>query len=63
MEDACERARGDTDLDGEVGIEDFLNVLGAWGACPDPPANCDADLDADGNVGLHEFLLVLVNWG
>jgi len=24
----------DLDLDGDVGINDFLAVLAAWGACP-----------------------------
>ncbi len=25
---------GDVDGDGEVGINDFLQLLAAWGACP-----------------------------
>ncbi len=47
---------GDYDGDGEIGIEDFLFVLGSWGT----PA---ADIDGDGDTGIAEFLNVLGNWG
>ena len=50
---------GDVDGDGQVGINDFLAVLGAWGPNPGHPA----DLDGDDIVGINDFLLVLGNWG
>ena len=50
----------DTDGSGDVGIEDFLNVLAKWGPCPAP---CPEDTDADGDVGIVDFLAVLADWG
>jgi YVTN family beta-propeller protein len=65
--DGVDRARmvplGDIDLDGTVGVNDFLLLLAAWGPCPDPPAPCPADLDGDGMVGVNDFLILLANWG
>ena len=54
---------GDINGDGEVGIEDFLIVLGNWGPCPAPPQPCPGDIDGDGEVGIEDFLIVLGNWG
>jgi hypothetical protein len=55
---------GDLDGDGIVGINDFLLLLGAWGACPAPcPPFCIADLDGDCEVGITDFLILLANWG
>ena len=46
--------------DGEVGIDDFLAVLGLWGSGHvDEPC----DFDGDGEVGITEFLKVLGLWG
>jgi YVTN family beta-propeller protein len=50
---------GDIDGDGNVGITDFLSLLGAWGPNPGHPA----DLDGDGTVGITDFLALLANWG
>ncbi|MHC5047054.1 MAG: hypothetical protein ACYTGY_10890 [Planctomycetota bacterium] len=55
-------ARGDTDGDGSVGIADFLDLLAAWGPCPDPPGPCLSDLDNDGEVGVADFLVLLASW-
>ncbi|MHC4303627.1 MAG: FG-GAP-like repeat-containing protein [Planctomycetota bacterium] len=55
-------ARGDTDGDGSVGIADFLDLLAAWGPCPDPPEPCLSDLDNDGEVGVADFLVLLASW-
>jgi hypothetical protein len=60
--DACE-SFGDLDGNGSVGITDFLQLLQAWGPCPDPPAACPADLDDSGSVGINDFLTLLQNWG
>jgi photosystem II stability/assembly factor-like uncharacterized protein len=55
---------GDIDGDGGVGITDFLALLSAWGACPDPcPPSCPADLDGDCMVGIIDLLILLGNWG
>ncbi len=50
---------GDIDGDGEVGINDFLDLLAAWGPNPGHPA----DLDGDHIVGINDFLMLLANWG
>jgi len=56
-------AAADLDMDGVVGITDFLMLLGAWGPCPDPPLECPADLDGNGDVGVDDFLDLLAAWG
>jgi len=56
-------AAADLDMDGVVGIVDFLLLLGAWGPCPDPPATCPADLDVSGDVGITDMLTLLGAWG
>jgi hypothetical protein len=52
----------DLDLDGDVGIVDFLTLLGAWGPC-DVGGGCLGDLDGDGQVGITDFLELLGAWG
>ncbi len=59
---ASEGGPGDLDGDGVVGVTDFLALLGAWGACTDPPDPCPADLDGDDNVGVTDLLNLLGNW-
>ena len=44
------------DLDGTVGIVDFLGLLAQWGG----PGSCDFD---GGGVGIVDFLTLLGNWG
>jgi hypothetical protein len=56
-------AAADLDMDGVVGIVDFLMLLAAWGPCPDPPATCPADLDGSGDVGITDMLDLLKVWG
>jgi hypothetical protein len=54
---------GDIDGDCIVGSADFLDLLAAWGSCPQPcPPSCPADLDGDCEVGITDFLLLLANW-
>jgi glucose/arabinose dehydrogenase len=60
--DECDEP-ADLDGDGSVGVTDFLILLAAWGACPDPPEECPADLDGDGSVGVTDFLYLLGAWG
>jgi serine protease AprX len=50
---------GDFDGDGEVGVTDFLQMLGAWGPNPGHPA----DLNGDGEVNVTDFLELLAVWG
>jgi len=52
---------GDLDLDGTVGVVDFLMLLASWGPCP-LDDDCLADLDGDGVVGVGDFLFMLQNW-
>ena len=40
--DACETP-GDTNGDGVVDVEDLLQVILDWGACPGPPTDCAGD--------------------
>ncbi len=42
-----------------VGIEDFLELLSAWGPNPGHPA----DYDLSGTVDIVDFLALLANWG
>ena len=53
---------GDINGDGVVDTLDLLEVLSAWGDCPDPPAECPADLNGDGVVDVLDLLIVLGNW-
>ncbi len=46
----------DLDGDGDVGINDFLIVLGNWGL----PGG---DVDGDGTTGITDFLALLGHWG
>ncbi len=49
----------DLDGTGDVGINDFLELLSMWGADPGGPP----DFDGDGTVGISDFLELLGNWG
>ena len=53
----------DLNCDGNVGPFDLATLLGSWGPCPDPPANCPPDLNGDGNVGAADLAILLANWG
>ncbi len=49
----------DLDLDGIVGITDFLLLLSLWNTDPGGPP----DYNGNGNVGIEDFLELLANWG
>jgi hypothetical protein len=57
--DSCEFARGDFDLDGQVGAADLGGLLAIWGL-QNPPYG---DLDGDGIVGGGDMSTLLSNWG
>lgn len=49
----------DVNGDGEVGVDDLLQIIGNWGPCN----GCDADVDGSGDVGVDDVLAVLGRWG
>ncbi len=53
---------GDVTGDGMVNVSDLLEVILAWGECPERPV-CPADLDGDGMVAITDLVLVVTNWG
>ncbi len=55
----CEGCPLDLNGDGNVGIEDLLGLLAAWGPNPGHPT----DFDGDGVVGIADFLMLLESWG
>jgi hypothetical protein len=53
---------GDVTGDGVVNVDDLVEVILAWGACPVPPGPCPADVDGDGLVDVDDLVLVILNW-
>lgn len=53
----------DLDGDGAVSASDLAILLGSWGDCPAPPAECPADLNGDGTVGAADLAVLLGSWG
>jgi len=50
---------GDINMDGTVGVNDLLMVIGDWGCTGD----CEADINGDGVVGVTDLLTVIGAWG
>ncbi|MCZ6837360.1 MAG: hypothetical protein O7G85_16415 [Planctomycetota bacterium] len=50
----------DTDSSGAVDVEDLLDLLAKWGACPAP---CPEDNDGNGVVDVEDLLVLLAAWG
>ncbi len=50
---------GDANGDGEIGVDDMLATIGAWGACE----GCPEDANGDGLVGVDDVLIILSGWG
>lgn len=44
---------------GDIGFDDILAVLSAWGPCP----GCAEDLNGDDEIGFDDLLVVLSSWG
>lgn len=53
----------DFNTDGAVNATDLGILLGSWGPCPAPPAQCAADLNHDGLVNGLDLALLLGGWG
>ena len=56
---ACPFCAADVDGDGEVGVEDLVAVIVAWGPCP----GCPEDVDGDGGVDVDDLVAVVAGWG
>jgi hypothetical protein len=56
--DVVEGLFGDLNGDGIVGVDDLLQLLAAWGVCPD----CPEDLNGDGIVGVDDLLAMIGVW-
>ena len=55
---------GDVSGDGEVDVQDLVDVVQHWGDCPtDTPATCVGDADGDDTVGIGDLVMVIENWG
>ncbi|MDG2200329.1 MAG: hypothetical protein P8K80_04010 [Phycisphaerales bacterium] len=52
---------GDVDGDGNVGVNDLLAVISAWGDWP-IGSTCGPDLDMDGSVNVNDLLAVISDW-
>lgn len=62
--DECE-CPADFDFDGTIGAFDLAVLLGSWGPCPEPPADCPADIhgEGDGIVQADDLAALLGSWG
>ena len=49
----------DLDGDGNVGVEDLLDLVSQWGECP----GCPGDLNGDGVVDVEDLLILIGQWG
>jgi formylglycine-generating enzyme required for sulfatase activity len=59
MLDSCQRARGDLDLDLEIGGADLALLLAMWG----DEAPVEGDLDGNGVVDSGDLSTMLASWG
>jgi hypothetical protein len=54
---------GDATMDADVNIDDLLDVVNTWGACPALPGECRADFDHNNTVDVDDLLTVINHWG
>jgi len=52
----------DPDGNGIVDVNDMLEILSGWGACP-AEGDCPGDLGGDGSVGVDDLLVIIGGWG
>jgi hypothetical protein len=50
------------ECDEVVGVQHLVDVILAWGPCPEPPP-CPADMNGDGIVDSLDLLQVILRWG
>jgi hypothetical protein len=53
---------GDIDGSGDVGVDDLLALIGAWGPCSDP-SGCLEDIDGSGEVDVDDLLALIGAFG
>ena len=51
----------DINRDGTVNLDDLLEILDRWGACPIED-DCIGDETGDGVVGVDDLIEVILNW-
>jgi hypothetical protein len=49
----------DVNGDGSVNVDDLIEVIVRWGACPAP---CPADINTSGAVDVDDLIAVILNW-
>lgn len=54
----CEVCSNDVNADGQVGVNDILAIVAAWGGCV-----CVEDINGDSVVNVDDLLLVIESWG
>jgi len=54
----CEVCGDDVTADGDVGVNDILAIVGAWGGCV-----CVEDINGDSVVNVDDLLIVIESWG
>lgn len=59
--EVCPPIAGDLDGDGEISMEEFNEIIGAFGCISDDCAQYD--LDGDGIVGMSDLLILIANMG
>ena len=60
--DALLGGPGDVNVDGQVDVDDLLDIINAWGDCPKAPHVCPPDLNDTGDVNVDDLLEVINNW-
>jgi len=63
---ALDLCAADIDCSGGVGVPDLLSIIGQWGQCPRPPAQCAGDVQPIGGnqvVGVPDLLAAINSWG
>jgi len=56
--DLCEVCGDDVTADGDVGVDDVLAIVAAWGGCV-----CVEDINGDSVVNVDDLLIVIESWG
>jgi hypothetical protein len=49
---------GDTNGDGEVNVDDLIQIVMDWGPC----SGCEGDIDGNGSVNVDDLIVVIMNW-